>query len=126
MAELADLPDVEEIWREAREEAGVETGTAIKYSMNWPGGPEQRAQLIATVGQLPLKAVIALLEDFRPLGMKARKATRKDAYIQRRAFEWSLQRLAGELYSGAAEQGPHLGPISVGVPRRASNPLTVR
>jgi hypothetical protein len=108
VAELSDLPDLEEIWREAREEAGVEAGTAIKYSMNWPGGPEQRAKLIATVGQLPLKAVIALLEDFRPLGMKARKATRKDSYIQRRAFEWSLQRLAGDLYIDVAEEGPHL------------------
>jgi hypothetical protein len=108
VAELADLPDVEEIWREAREEVGITPGTAIKYSMSWPGGPGQRARLIATIGQLPLKAVIALLEDFRPLGMRARKATRKDAYIQRRAFEWSLQRLAGDLYSDAAEQGPHL------------------
>ena len=108
VAELSDLPDLEEIWREAREEAGVEAGTAIKYSMNWPGGPGQRAKLIATVGQLPLKAVIALLEDFRPLGMKARKATRKDSYIQRRAFEWSLQRLAGNLYIDVAEEGPHL------------------
>jgi hypothetical protein len=73
VAELSDLPDLEEIWREAREEAGVEAGTAIKYSMNWPGGPGQRAKLIDTVGQLPLKAVIALLEDFRPLGMKLGK-----------------------------------------------------
>lgn len=108
VAELSQLPDVEEIWRETRAEAGVEAGTAIKYSMSWSGGPEQRARLIAAIGELPVKAVIALLEDFRPLGMKTRKATRKDAYVHRRAFEWCLQRLAGDLYIGAAEEGPHL------------------
>jgi hypothetical protein len=108
VVDLGELPAVETSWADARQAAGIERGRAVKYSMNWPGGPNQRAQLIAAIGQLPLQAVIALLEDFRPLGMKARKATRKDAYIQRRAFEWVLQRLAGDLFIPAAEGGPHL------------------
>jgi hypothetical protein len=106
--DLADLPEIEARWEQARQAAGVETGTPIKYSMKWPGGPSQRAQLIAAIGELPLLALVSLLEDFRPLGMKARKATRKDAYIHRRAFEYALQRLAGELFIPAEETGPHL------------------
>jgi hypothetical protein len=106
--DLAALPAVEAGWAAARQAAGIADEMPIKYSMTWPGGPAQRAKLIAAVGGLPVKAVIALLEDFRPLNMKARKATRKDAYIQRHAFEWVLQRLAGELFIPADESGPHL------------------
>lgn len=96
--DLADLPAIEASWEEARWAAGIDTGKPIKYSMKWPGGPEQRSHLITAIGELPLQALVSLLEDFRPLGMKARKATRKDAYIHRKAFEWALQRLAGELF----------------------------
>jgi hypothetical protein len=106
--DLADLPEIEARWEAARQAAGIETGTPIKYSMRWPGGPSQRAKLIAAIGELPLEALVSLLEDFRPLGMKARKATRKDASIHRRAFEYALQRLAGELFIPAEETGPHL------------------
>jgi hypothetical protein len=107
--DLSDLPTVEAGWEAARRAAGIETGAAIKYSMRWPGGPEQRAPLIAAIGRLPLRGAIALLEDFRPLRMKTPgKATRKDSYIQCKAFEWVLQRFAGELFIPAAETGPHL------------------
>jgi hypothetical protein len=106
--DLANLTEIEASWEEARWAAGIETGTPIKYSMTWPDGPEQRSHLIAAIGELPLKALVSLLEDFRPLGMKTRKATRKDAYIHRKAFEWALQRLAGELFVPPAENGPHL------------------
>jgi len=104
---LIDLPEVEARWTAARRAAKIGDGTPIKYSMTWPGGPAQRAELIGAAGGLPAKAVIALLEDFRPLGMKARKATRKDAYVQRHAFEWVLQRLAGDLFIDSEDAGPH-------------------
>jgi hypothetical protein len=53
--------------------------------------------------------VISLLEDFRPLRMKAPgQPTRKDSYIQSKAFEYVLQRLAGDLYIKDHEHGPHL------------------
>lgn len=101
-----DLLRVEESWRDSRQAAGIEDGMPLKYSLSWPQGPEQRSQLIAAIGRLPLQAVIALLEDFRPRGMRLRKETRKDSYIQCRAFEWTLQRLAGDLFV-PDEQGPH-------------------
>lgn len=107
--DLADLPAIEGEWAAARRTAGVAAGAAVKYSMSWPGGPEQRSQLITAITALPLRALISLLEDFRPLRMKAPgKASRKDAYIQRRAFEYALQRLAGDLYVPPGEAGAHL------------------
>jgi hypothetical protein len=93
----------------ARRTAGIAAGAAVKYSMRWPEGPEQRSQLITAITGLPLRALISLLEDFRPLRMKAPgKASRKDAYIQCRAFEYALQRLAGDLYIPPEQVGPHL------------------
>jgi hypothetical protein len=107
--DVADLAAIEADWAAARQAAGIEAGVAVKYSMSWPGGPEQRAKLLATIGELPVRAVISLLEDFRPLSMKAPgRATRKDAYIQSKAFEYTLQRLAGDLYVPADDDGPHL------------------
>lgn len=106
--DLGDLAAIEASWATARESAGIAVGSPVKYSMSWPGGPEQRAELIGAIGEMPVQAVISLLEDFRPLAMKARKATRKDAYIQRKAFEYALQRLAGDLYIPADVDGPHL------------------
>lgn len=107
--DLADLAAIEADWAAARQAADIEAGAAVKYSMSWPGGPEQRAQLLAAVGELPVRAVISLLEDFRPLSMKAPgRATRKDAYIQSKAFEYTLQRLAGDLYIPVDDIGPHL------------------
>jgi hypothetical protein len=104
-----DLPRVEAEWMAARQAAGIDEGRPLKYSMQWPGGPEQRSQLITAIAGLPVRGVISLLEDFRPLRMKAPgKATRKDSYIQCRAFEYALQRLAGDLYIPDAEPGPHL------------------
>jgi hypothetical protein len=105
--DLANLNEVEATWQDARLAAGIDSREHIKYSMSWPEGPQQRKQLIETIGRLPLKAVAALLEDFRPLRMKARKATRGDVYVQRRAFEWTLQRLAGGLFA-ADDSGPHI------------------
>jgi len=107
--DLADLPTLEARWEVERQAAGIAPGTPIKYSMKWPDGPEQRERLIAGIGQLPVQALISLLEDFRPLRMKAPgQASRKDAYIQVKAFEWALQRLAGELFVPGSETGPHL------------------
>lgn|GEM_PF-2487909 len=103
-----ELPTVETEWRSARKSAGIKTGEALKYSMHWTGGREQRAELITAIGDLPIQAVIALLEDFRPLRMKARKATRKDSYIYREAFKYVLQRLAGDLLIPVDDHGPHL------------------
>lgn len=40
--------------------------------------------------------------------MKALKATRKDTYVYRKAFEYVLQRLAGDLLIPADDRGPHL------------------
>ncbi len=108
VVDLADLAAIEAKWATARRAAGIEAGTAVKYSMRWPAGPDQRAQLLATIGEMRIRAVIALLEDFRPPGMRIRKATRNDAYIQRHAFEYTLQRLAGDLYIPADDDGPHL------------------
>jgi hypothetical protein len=105
--DFTDLSDIEARWRDARQSAGIDDGIHLKYSLSWPQGPEQRAKLIAAIGQLPLQAVIALLEDFRPRGMRLRKETRKDSYVQRLAFEWTLQRFAGDLFVPDA-QGPHL------------------
>ncbi len=110
--DLADLPAIEAEWLAARRTAGIASGTAVKYSMTWPGGPEQRSQLITAITGLPLRALICLLEDFRPLRMKAPgKSTRKDSYIQCRAFEYALQRLAGDLYIGTEQTGLHLAMI---------------
>jgi hypothetical protein len=106
--DLSMLHHLEDRWRRAREDVGIASATAVKYSMSWPGGPDQRAHLIATIGELQVQAVIALLEDFRPLGMKVARSTRKDAYIQRCALEWTLQRLARGLYIPEDDDGPHL------------------
>jgi hypothetical protein len=53
VADLADLAAIEADWAAARQTVGIEAGAALKYSMSWPGGPEQRAQLLAAVGELP-------------------------------------------------------------------------
>jgi hypothetical protein len=106
---LADLPMAESEWAAARVKAGIEIGRPLKYSMRWPEGPDQRRVLITAIGRLPVRGVISLLEDFRPLRLKAPgQATRKDSYVQRRAFEYTLQRLAGTLYLEEGDQGPHL------------------
>jgi hypothetical protein len=60
--DIAELAAIEAHWAAARQAAGIEAGTTVKYSMRWPGGPEQRAKLLATIGELPLRAVISLLE----------------------------------------------------------------
>jgi hypothetical protein len=104
---LSDLQVIEKRWHAERAAAQVPDDLPLKYSMSWPGGPTQRSQLIEAIGQLPLKAVIALLEDFRPLGMRVRKATRSDAYIHRLAFEWTLQRFIDNFLDGDG-QGTHL------------------
>jgi hypothetical protein len=109
VVDLADLQELESEWAAVRSAAGVRAGQPIKYSMRWSGGPEQRGKLIAAIPTLPVRGVISLLEDFRPLRMKAPgQATRKDSYIQSKAFEYVLQRLAGDLYISNEEPGPHL------------------
>jgi hypothetical protein len=107
--DFADLQAIEAEWLAARWSAGIPADAALKYSMSWPEGPDQRSHLIEAIARLPVRALISLLEDFRPLRMKAPgKATRKDSYIQCKALEYALQRLAGDLYVSPADAGPHL------------------
>ena len=52
-----------------------------------------------------MRAVIALLEDFRPESYQQDKAKRKDLYILRSAFEYVLQRIATNYLTDPT--GPH-------------------
>lgn len=57
---------------------------------------------------MELKCIVALLEDFRPESFTATKTLRKDMYVQRRAFDYVLQRLASRLFLPEGMAGPHL------------------
>jgi hypothetical protein len=98
--ELDHIVGIEASWDKAKSTAGLE-GRAIKYSMTWPE-QERRRDFIATIGEMTsLRAVIALLEDFRPGRMRfsTDKEKRSERYVHRRAFEWVLQRLAEPKWS---------------------------
>lgn len=55
---------------------------------------------------MPIQTLVVLLEDFRPLSMRLRKETRKDAYVHKQAFDYALQRI-GRHYTESVP-GPHL------------------
>jgi len=102
----ARVPEIETAWREAKAAVGLGPEQAVKFSESW-NEPRQRADLFCRIAELPISCLITLLEDFRPMGMKLRKETRKDLYIHGRAFEYVLQRLVGVQFI-AAGGGPHL------------------
>lgn len=105
LVEAHNVPGIETLWRSTKMRLGLEADQRIKYSMSWEN-LETRCQLIEAAGTLPIRAVIALLEDFRPAGMRKFKLTRKDTYIHRRAYIYVLQRLVENLYTAPGE-GPH-------------------
>jgi hypothetical protein len=104
--ELDRIVEVEAKWAEVKRTAGL-GGRSVKYSMSWPERA-RRGELIGAIGTLPLRAVITLLEDFRPKRMKFSpdKEKRGERYVHLPAFEWVLQRLAEPLY-GQPESHPH-------------------
>ena len=105
MLDTDHLCEVEEIWRNAKRQHDLE-GHDLRFGLKWPGGPKQRMEMIQVVGTLPLRAVAALLEDFRPLHMRVRKPTRADLYVHEDAFKYVLQRLCAPQY--AASGGNHM------------------
>jgi hypothetical protein len=105
VCQLSDIPEIEERWRESKHLLGLGGRSSIKYSMSW-AAPELRSDLINRLGDLPAKAVVALLEDFRPRSFKLRRETRAERYIHLPAFEYVLQRLVEGQYC-APGGGPH-------------------
>jgi hypothetical protein len=105
LVELDEVSAIEDRWNEAKMRVGMGQ-SAVKYSMSWPDRV-QRGELIASIGELPLRCAAVLLEDFRPMRLKLRKDTRSDIYVYARAFEWLLQRLASPLFCPASK-GPHI------------------
>jgi hypothetical protein len=101
-----DILVVEASWRQAKTETGLDPDRAVRFSRSWDE-PSQRAELFCRMGDLPIAAVVAMLEDFRPRFMKRLKETRGDAYIQASSFEYVLQRMVGVQYVTAGG-GPHL------------------
>jgi hypothetical protein len=94
--ELDRVGEVERRWEDGKRAVGL-GGQPVKYSMTWPE-PARRGELIALLGTLPLRAVVALLEDFRPTFFKLSKQRRGERYVHLHAFEWVLQRLAEPTY----------------------------
>jgi hypothetical protein len=109
VCDLADVPALEAAWGEAKADVGLAPDADIRYAMSWED-PACRLRLIERIPKLGVRllAVAALLEDFRPQGMKEQKGTRKDIFIQKRAFEYVLQRLGEPQYLGGGGPGPHL------------------
>jgi hypothetical protein len=107
VADLADLAEIEQRWIEAKTEAGVQGRRCIHYSMRWPDRAAQRPNLIAAAGALPIRAVIALLEDSRSKATREHPVMRRDSFIHGNAFDYILQRLAMSLYTAPGE-GPHI------------------
>lgn len=107
IAPLDEVPGIERRWREAKAELGISEKRVVHYAMHWPDRERQRPQLIKVAGQLPLRALIALLEDSRSSRAREDKRMRSDSFIQCRAFEYVLQRFAMPLYTAPGE-GTHM------------------
>jgi hypothetical protein len=105
VAEMSDVGMIEDEWRRAKCEIGLDPERPIKYTMSWPD-QANRGAMIATIGTLPVVVVVALLEDFRPARFGLRKQTRGELYIHRPAFEYVLQRLVEDQYC-PADEGAH-------------------
>jgi hypothetical protein len=95
-----DIPEIERRWAQMKRATNLE-GRPVKHSMTWPK-PELRIYFMELIGQLPLKAVAALLEDFRPASMKLKKETRSEFYVHVVAFEYVLQRLPESIFRDRA------------------------
>jgi hypothetical protein len=100
---------LEEAWAKAKVRVGLHPAQAVRYADTWEDHT-LRLPLVQQIPNLgvPLKGVAALLEDFRPDEMRQRKETRRDMYIQRRAFAYVLQRLAERQYLPRDAAGPHV------------------
>ena len=109
VCDLADVLRLERGWREAKEAVRLSADEPVRYAMRWKD-PALRLPLIERVPKLgvPILAVAALLEDFRPKTYEKQKAKRNEMYIYRRGFEYVLQRLPQRLYLEPGAPGPHL------------------
>jgi len=109
VCDLAEIPRLESEWMNAKGALGLPPAEPVRYAMSWPD-PADRLRLIERIPHLSIRlaAVAALLEDFRPKHFERKKATRKDMFVQRRAFEYVLQRLAEPQYLTPGAPGPHL------------------
>jgi hypothetical protein len=103
VAEATDIPAIEQIWRDGKESAGLDPDKPIKHSGDWPD-QEPRTRLIELIGGMPIRAVIALLEDFRPDSYQQVKRLRSELFIHKPAFDYVLQRLASIYFKS---EGPH-------------------
>lgn len=104
VVEAEQVSEVERRWRDGKTAVGLDPEVAVKHSGDGPDR-ELRSRLVELIGQLPIMAVIALLEDFRPDSLREDKRTRSELYIHKPAFEYVLQRLVTN-YFGAGG-GPH-------------------
>lgn len=91
-----DIPEIERAWA-AMKRASNLADRHVKYSMTWPD-PAVRIHFMEQIGAPPLRAVAALLEDFRPDQMMDKRETRSEAYIHVEAFGYVLQRLPESIY----------------------------
>jgi hypothetical protein len=105
VVEAGQLGEIERRWRGGKAAVGLDPEKSVKHSGDWPDR-EPRSRLIETIGQLPIRAVIALLEDFRPKAFQKDKSKRSELYLHKPAFEYVLQRLVTN-YFGAGG-GPHV------------------
>lgn len=95
---LDKLGQVEIAWRNAKQAAGLACDAKVKHSMSW-ADKKQRDKLIESIGKMDLKAVIAVLEDYRPSSYRLLKQKRSDLFIHKVAFKYVLQRLSKEQYA---------------------------
>jgi hypothetical protein len=91
-----DIPEIERKWAAMKRAAGF-SDRPVKYAMTWPDR-SVRIHFMEQIGELRVRAVAALLEDFRPLRMKTKRETRSEAYVHLHAFEYVLQRLPESIY----------------------------
>jgi hypothetical protein len=95
-----DIPEIEREWAAMKRATNL-ADRPVKYSMTWPNAA-LRIHLLGQIGRLPVRAIAALLEDFRPLRMNAKRETRAEAYVHLKAFEYVLQRLPEEVFHDSA------------------------
>lgn len=91
-----DIPEIERRWASMTQATGL-TERPVEYAMTWPN-PAVRIHFMEQIGELPVRAVAALLEDFRPLRMKTKRETRSEFYVHVRAFDYVLQRLPESIF----------------------------
>jgi hypothetical protein len=106
-AEIDRMGEIEAAWWAAKARRDL-VELDLKFAMSWPGGAEQRLEMIEEIAALPLKqGVIALLEDFRPKMLKlTSKEKRGDLYVYGDCFDYVLQRLRAPQYDPG--RGSHM------------------